>query len=92
MSEPVALITDTLHFLGLSSARALRAAGAKVLCHDRAFASAEKRSEFEEKEDGLTAATSQKAKDLAQEIVQTFGRIDILINNDAFHVRGDGST
>ncbi len=84
MNEPVALITDVLHFLGLSSARALHASGVKVLCHDRAFDSEEKRAAFEKDENGLKAAVNQDPDGLSQEVIETFGRIDILINNDSY--------
>ncbi len=68
----------------MSSARTLRATGANVLCHDRAFKSSEKRGEFEQDGEGLKAAASQNAEELAQEALAKFGRIDILINNDAY--------
>ncbi|NWG45056.1 MAG: SDR family NAD(P)-dependent oxidoreductase [Alphaproteobacteria bacterium] len=88
MTDPaataVALVTDVTHFIGASSAEALAASGFAVLVHDLALADAAARSAFAADHPGLAIAEAGDGPSLIAEAIERFGRLDVLVNNDAF--------
>lgn len=83
------LITDITHFVGGPSARALLAEGARVYGVDASFADAAARAAFEAKVPGVKALPAQAPQDAVAGVVEAEGRLDVLINNDAWPaVRG----
>ena len=84
MTSPVALVTDALHFIGQSSATALHADGFRVLCSDDAFSDRKERDDFEAKHPGLITLAAQTPKDILKTLEADFGRLDVLVNNDAY--------
>ncbi len=82
-ASPVALITDVTHFVGQSTTQALLEKGARVLCHDDSFVDASERSRFEKECPGAIASKNNTCAAFVEEAMERFGRIDVLINNDA---------
>ncbi len=80
----IALITCATRFAGRPAARALLAAGMKVVCHDDEFADATLRGAFAADMPGVdtVVATGYEAMFAAAEAVH--GRIDVLVSNDAY--------
>lgn len=84
MTHRTALVTDATHFVGVSSATALKAAGYEVLCHDTSFTEESARSAFEAEHDGLIASPAQSAEELKADADTKLGPLDVLVHNDAF--------
>lgn len=80
----VALVTNVAHFVGLPAAIELAAQGAAAVCHDRSFAYADARKDFAEAHPDLHVIAEQEPADIAAAVTAVHGRIDVLINNDAF--------
>ncbi len=78
------LVTDVLHFIGTSSAQALRDAGHRVFCQDEDFTDQDARTRFEAEHPGLTALAGQTGQDLVSELAGMGFTVDILVNNDAY--------
>ena len=80
----VALVTNVAHFVGLPAAVELAAQGAAVVCHDKSFASADARNDFAAAHPDLHAIAEQEPADVVAAVTAGHGRIDVLVNNDAF--------
>ena len=80
----IALVTSVPHFVGPASARALQAAGATVYCHDKSFTDQAARDAFTAANPGLIALAEQEPAEIAAKILAEAGRIDVLVNNDAY--------
>jgi len=82
--DRVALITSATRFAGKPTARAMLDAGAKVICQDASFIQPAARKAFETEIAGVSTVPGQTPLAIAAEAEAFHGRIDILINNDAF--------
>lgn len=80
----VALVTHVNHFAGLPAAEALASKGMVVLCHDTEFTHDAARHAFAADHPGLHALAEQRPEDLVERATVGFGRIEVLVNNDAF--------
>ncbi|MEQ9520525.1 MAG: SDR family oxidoreductase [Parvibaculum sp.] len=84
LKNQIILITDIEHFVGAPSAKALIAAGATVYGTDPAFCDDVARKSAEAATPGLKTLPGGDPVSAANALLQTEGRIDTLINNDAF--------
>ncbi len=84
MTSRIALVTDVLHFIGHSSAAALADDGFRVLCQDEAFTEPRERAAFGAAHPALTPLAAQSPEQIKAAIVADYGRIDVLVNNDAY--------
>jgi len=84
MTGKIALVTDALHFIGESSAKALTDDGFTVLCHDEGFSGDKTRARFGAEHPRLVALEAQTPEDIRSAIETDYGRIDVLVNNDAY--------
>jgi NAD(P)-dependent dehydrogenase (short-subunit alcohol dehydrogenase family) len=84
LNNKIILITDALHFLGKTGSRVMTAEGATVYAQDEAFTDAATRAEFEADIPGTKALAEQDPTEIVDKIIATEGRIDVMINNDAF--------
>jgi len=81
----VALITCATRFAGRPAARALLAAGCKVVCHDDAFAEPTVRGAFAADMAGVdTVAAGPGYAEVFAAAEAVHGRIDVLVSNDAY--------
>lgn len=87
MSARIAIVTNVAEYAGAPAADALAADGFTVLCHDPSFAAMEARAAFETAHAGLNAASAEAPEALVAEAVSRFGRLDVLVSNDAFHAK-----
>lgn len=78
------VLTNALHFVGPSSAGLLANYGATVICHDEAFADPINRARFEDDNPGVIAAQAVEPEAVIEESLSRFGRVDVLISNDAY--------
>jgi NAD(P)-dependent dehydrogenase (short-subunit alcohol dehydrogenase family) len=74
------LITNVTHFIGLVASRYLTDKGAKVVVCDPTFADADILAKFRANYPDFTALGETEPAD----IVAAVGRVDVLVNNDAF--------
>jgi len=80
----VALVTNATHFVGVASAKALAAEGARVVCHDLSFSEPAAGAAFSVAHPGV-AITAQCDPDAALADVETrLGPLDVLVSNDFF--------
>lgn len=79
-----ALVTNVTHFVGQATAVELATNGAQVFCHDPSFVEADAREAFYAGNPNLIAIAELEAAALITTIVAKAGRIDLLVNNDAF--------
>lgn len=84
LNNKIILITDALHFLGKTGSRVMTEAGATVYAHDAAFTDAAARDAFEADIPGTIALAEQDPTEIVEKIIAGEGRIDVMINNDAF--------
>ena len=84
VSGQVAVVTNVRQFVGLAAANALASQVAVVVCHDKTFTDEANRTEFGEAHPSLWAIAEQDPEEIAEAVTKTFGKIDVLINNDAF--------
>ena len=84
LANRIVLVTNVQHFVGLPVAEELAAQNAVVVCHDAGFAYDEARTAFAAAHPGLFAAEEQSPAGLVDMVVSAHGRIDVLVNNDAF--------
>jgi NAD(P)-dependent dehydrogenase (short-subunit alcohol dehydrogenase family) len=85
MSEiRVAVVTNVRHFVGLPVARELAALGLRVVCHDASFADPAVCAAFAADHATLHAFPERVPAELVSRATQELGRIDVLVNNDAF--------
>eukprot|EP00127_Corallochytrium_limacisporum_P000842 Clim_evm18s26 gene=Clim_evmTU18s26 len=80
-----ALVTNVLGFTGIPVSKALKNAGAEVVCHDESFKDESKASQFLRAEgQGLNVAPGVDWEELIPAVEQKYGPVDILINNDDY--------
>ncbi|WP_340149443.1 SDR family oxidoreductase [uncultured Sneathiella sp.] len=84
LKNKVILITDALHFLGKTGCRVMIGEGATVYAHDEAFGDAAARDAFETEIPGVHPLAEQDPTELVEKVVAAEGRIDVMINNDAY--------
>ena len=84
LADTIVLITDLEHFVGRPAAKALLDAGATVYGTDPAFADANTRIAAESALPGLKPVSGADPVVAAGRVLEEVGRIDMLINNDAF--------
>lgn len=84
LQDRVVLITNVTKFAGRAAVREALAQGAKIVAHDETFADAAVRRRFEAELPGAHAADAQASHDIAQAALDRHGRIDALVNNDAY--------
>jgi NAD(P)-dependent dehydrogenase (short-subunit alcohol dehydrogenase family) len=85
----ITLITDIAHFVGGPSAQALLKSGDIVYGVDASFTDAAARDAFEAKVPGVKTLAVQDPRDAVAAVLAAEGRLDVLINNDAWPaVRG----
>lgn len=80
----VALVTNVMSFVGLPAAIELTAHRATVICHDASFADDAARGVFASRHPQLHVTAEQEAAEMVATIAETWGPIDVLVNNDAF--------
>lgn len=80
----VALITCATRFAGRPAARALLAAGCKVVCHDDDFADAGVRGAFAADVAGCDTVVAAGYEEIFAAAEAVHGRIDVLVSNDAY--------
>lgn len=84
LKDKIVLVTNVSHFVGTASAKACRAEGATVICHDESFADMFEQAKFEEENSGLTASSAQDPEDLLSSILATHDKLDVLVSNDFY--------
>ena len=85
MSESrVAVVTNVRHFVGLPIARELAAQGLRVVCHDASFADQAVSGAFAADHPMLNPLPETIAAELIGRATRELGRVDVLVNNDAF--------
>lgn len=84
LKNKIILITDTLHFLGVTGCRVMTGAGATVYAQDAAFTDAAARAKIEAEIPGVRALEEQDPALIVEKIVTHEGRLDVLVNNDAY--------
>ncbi|MEP3244496.1 MAG: SDR family oxidoreductase [Sneathiella sp.] len=84
LNNKIILITDATHFIGKPGCTVLAREGAKIYAQDASFIEAEARTEFEQAVPGVTALPEQEPDDVVAAILKAEGRLDVLINNDAY--------
>lgn len=95
LSKKVAIITGGSKGLGLAMAAGLASAGAKIMLVNRnvkegAAAAAEIAINYQTEAIAISADVTKQTEmeSMALRAIQTFGRIDILINNAGINIRG----
>jgi NAD(P)-dependent dehydrogenase (short-subunit alcohol dehydrogenase family) len=84
LTDRVALVSNVAHFVGLPAAIEMAAQGAAVVCHDKSFADTDARKDFAAAHPELHVIGEQEPADIAAAVTAGHGRIDVLVNNDAF--------
>jgi len=84
LDEKLALVTNVTGFIGLPSALALADDGARVFCHDPAFADAAAARAFEAAHPGLTAVSQIEPEETVTALLADHGTIDVLVLNDVY--------
>ena len=84
LKNKIILITDALHFLGTPGSKAMTAEGARIYAQDAAFEDADSRAAFESDVPGAIALSLQEPEAIVEQVVAAEGRLDVMINNDAF--------
>jgi NAD(P)-dependent dehydrogenase (short-subunit alcohol dehydrogenase family) len=80
----VMLITNVEKFAGHGTTKTALAWGATVLAHDSAFDAAAARHKYETEFPGAVALPATDPPELVELALKRHGRIDALVNNDAF--------
>ena len=84
LKDRVILITNVEKFAGSGTTQVALAEGATVLAHDPAFEAATARRKYESQFPGAHALASTEPVAMVDEALKRHGRIDALVNNDAF--------
>jgi len=84
MEDRVILITNAEHFAGPPAAVEMSARGAIIVCHDKSFATENVRAAYAEAHPDRHAMTEQDPVELITAATEKFGRIDVVVSNDAF--------
>ncbi|MCG8492059.1 MAG: SDR family oxidoreductase [Sneathiellales bacterium] len=84
LNNKIILITDASHFVGKPGSRTLLREGATVYAQDASFTDASARAAFEEEVPGVKTLAEQLPKDVLEAVLKAEGRLDVMINNDAY--------
>ena len=84
LQDRIVVITHANHFVGPGATDVLAGYGATVLCHDEAFTDTAARDAFSAAHPGAEIALAREPEALAAEAIERFGRIDVLVCNDAY--------
>lgn len=84
LKDRVILVTNVEKFAGHGTTQVALSEGALVLAHDPAFANAPARHKYESQFPGARALAAGEPVALVEEALKQHGRIDALVNNDAF--------
>lgn len=84
LSNKVMLISNVTQFAGRACTEVALREGARVVAHDARFVDAAARAQFETEFPGAHATPAQASHDIAQAALDRHGRIDALVNNDAY--------
>lgn len=84
LKDRVILITNVEKFAGSGTTQVAISEGAMVLAHDPAFEAATARRKYESQFPGAHALSSTEPVAMVDEALKRHGRIDALVNNDAF--------
>lgn len=84
LKDRVILITNVEKFAGSGTTQVALSQGATVLAHDPAFEAATARRKYEGQFPGAHALSSTEPVAMVDEALKRHGRIDALVNNDAF--------
>ena len=84
LKDRVILITNVEKFAGSGTTQVALSEGATVLAHDPAFEAATARRKYESQFPGAHALSSTEPVAMVDEALKRHGRIDALVNNDAF--------
>lgn len=83
MKKRIVLVTNVEHFVGRPVSTRLAAKGATVVCHDKSFTNAGAAERFSTTNPDLTVVRAQTPSEIVADTVETCGRLDVLICNDA---------
>jgi NAD(P)-dependent dehydrogenase (short-subunit alcohol dehydrogenase family) len=78
------LVTNVTHFVGVASAKALTADGARVVCHDLSFSDPTAASAFSAAHPGVAITTHREPDAVLADVETRFGALDVLVSNDFF--------
>ncbi|MEH6403478.1 MAG: SDR family oxidoreductase [Sneathiella sp.] len=84
LKNKIILITDATHFVGKPGATIMAKEGARVYAQDASFVDDAERQSFEAAIPGSIALSAQEPEDVVKAVLKAEGRIDVLVNNDAF--------
>lgn len=84
LKDRVVLVTNVSQFAGPGLSRVAPAEGARLLAHDTSFVSEASRRRYEAEFPGAVALAAQQGDSIVEEASAIAGRIDALVNNDAF--------
>lgn len=84
LQNKVLLISNVTRFAGRATTALALREGAKVVAHDPSFTDATRRAAFEAEFAGAHAADGQASHHIVQAALDRHGRIDALVNNDAY--------
>ena len=84
LKDRVILITNVEKFAGSGTTQVALSEGAMVLAHDPAFEAATARRKYESQFPGAHALAATEPVAMVDEALKRQGRIDALVNNDAF--------
>ncbi|MFT6558221.1 SDR family oxidoreductase [Sneathiella sp.] len=84
LKNKIILITDATHFVGTPGSRVLVREHATLYAQDASFVDATAREAFEALIPGVKALAEQEPEDVVAAVIQAEGRLDALINNDAY--------
>ena len=84
LKDRVILITNVEKFAGSGTTQVALAEGATVLAHDPSFEAAAQRRKYESQFPGAHALGASEPVAMVDEALKRHGRIDALVNNDAF--------
>jgi len=84
LKDRVILITNVEKFAGFGTTQMAQAEGAHVLAHDPAFEASAARRKYENQFPGAHALVANEPVAMVDEALKRHGRIDALVNNDAF--------
>lgn len=84
LKDRVILITNVEKFAGFGTTQVALAEGAQVLAHDPSFEASAARRKYENQFPGAHALAASEPVAMVDEALKRHGRIDALVNNDAF--------
>lgn len=84
MGKRIALVTNSLDFVGPPAVQALLEDGYLVVAHDPAFQDSSRQKEYEASHPGAAPLGLQHPQQLIDYAWENYGTIDVLISNDTF--------